>query len=110
MSVTTYKWLLWQFLSAIDGGQYDYLSVHDVKSMAENDTLITFMREKMDDCDFSLVSTEDWDKIGIDFAGMANAIDEDRKFGVTEKGIVLLAAYALQGLQSALRPSETGTR
>jgi hypothetical protein len=95
-----YRFMLWQLIAACDSGQYDDLSIEDVKQHANAGTIASFMVETFGrDCDFSIFGPSEWTAISETWGSIANAIDSRRKFGVDRKGICLLMAYALESLQ-----------
>jgi hypothetical protein len=95
-----YRFLLWQLIAALDTGNYDGLDIEEVKAHASAGTISKFLVDRFGaGSDFSLFEQPDWASFDETVASMANAIDAWRKFGVQNKGISLLMAYALQGLQ-----------
>lgn len=95
-----YKFMLWQLIAACDSGEYDTLSLEEVQRHANAGTIASFMVEKFGrNSDFSIFEPSDWTIIGETWCSIANAVDTGRKFGVNEKGICLLMAYALESLQ-----------
>ena len=95
-----YRFMLWQLISACDTGKYDSLSIDEVQRHANSGTIASFMIDTFDThCDFSIFEPSDWTIIGETWGNIANAIDPSRKFGVDNKGICLLMAYALESQQ-----------
>ena len=102
MKAYKYRFLLWQLIAALDSGKYDSLDIDVVKRHANAGTISTFLVDRFGaDSDFSIFEPQDWTIIGETWASIANAVDARRKFGVENKGISLLMAYALQSLQMA---------
>jgi hypothetical protein len=96
-----YRFLLWQLIAALDTGKYDSLDIAEVRRHANAGTISAFLVDRFGaDSDFSIFDPQDWVSISECMASIANAIDAQRKFGVSNKGISLLMAYALQALQS----------
>ncbi len=107
MRVSQFRFLLWQFIACSDSGKYDDLTVGDVYLHAQGDTLSTFIVNRFGkDLDVSLMEESDWIELNSEWANMANGIDAARKFGVSNRGINLLMAYALQSMQDRRRPEE----
>lgn len=100
MNANSYRCLLWELIAALDTGKYDELSIEDVKLHARGGKISTFLQEQFADADFSLLKDEDWKSLNDEFASMENAIDSRRKFGVENRGLSLLMAWALQGVQN----------
>jgi hypothetical protein len=102
-----YRFLLWQFIAALDSGDHDSLSIEEVQRHTIAGTIASFLIDRFgSDCDFSIFEPQDWITISETWASMANAIDAKRKFGVENKGISLLMAYTLEGLQMRERELE----
>jgi hypothetical protein len=95
-----YRFLLWQLIAALDSGKYDSLDIDEVKRHANAGTISTFLVDRFG-ADLSVLEPQDWTIIGETWASIANVVDARRKFGVENKGISLLMAYALQSLQMA---------
>jgi hypothetical protein len=99
MKSSEYRYLLWEFIGALDTGKYDSLDIEDVKRHASAGTIQAFLVDRFgDDLDLS-TELGDWTAINETWADIANAVDASRKFRVKNKGISLLLAYALEGLQ-----------
>jgi hypothetical protein len=47
-----------------------------------------------------MIERSDWDEISERWAGISNAVDSRRKFGVENRGVCLLMAYTLECLQN----------
>lgn len=100
MEPNKYRFLLWGFIGAMDTGKYDSLSVEEVHRHADVGNIQAFLLERFgSDLDLSLIEGQDWAFISETWASISNAIDERRKFGVENRGICLLMAYALESLQ-----------
>ena len=92
--------LLWQLIAAADTGDFDKLSIEDVRLHARSGTISKFLQETFAKvADFSIFKDEDWRVIDRDFGDMENAIDSSRKFGVENRGLALLMAWTLEGVQ-----------
>jgi len=95
-----YKFMLWQLIAASDSGKHDTLSYEDVWRHANDGTSASFIKETFHgDFDLSIFEPSDWATINETWARIANVIDASRKFGVNNKGICLLMAYALESFQ-----------
>jgi hypothetical protein len=100
MKASSYRSLLWELIAASDTGKYDKLSIDDVRLHAREGTISQFLQEQFTDADFSLLKDEDWKSLDTEVASMDNAIDASRKFGVKNRGLSLLMAWALQGVRN----------
>jgi hypothetical protein len=95
-----YKFLLWQLIAASDSGKYDTLSYEEVWRRANDGNAASFMKETFrGDFDLSVFEPSDWTILNETWANIANAVDARRKFGVENKGVSLLMAYALESFQ-----------
>jgi len=94
-----FTFLLWQFNMMLDSGNYDDVTVSDVKAMLRKSTLSDYLRNQVPDADFSMIAPNDWEYLTHEWNGLADVVDEDRKMGVVNRGICLMLAYALNGLQ-----------
>jgi hypothetical protein len=102
LPVYKYRHLLWVLISALDSGDFDTLAIEDVKRRAGNGEAGQWFKKTFSDYDLSMIDEQDWRELDEEWASMHNAIDASRKFGVDSKGIALLQAYALQGLQAVM--------
>ena len=101
MTSDKYGLLLWELLGALDSGKYDSLDFEEVRRHAANGTISIFLLEHFDaECDLSSIfSDRDWAAINESWADLARSVNASRKFGVRNKGICLLMAYALESQQ-----------
>ena len=99
MEMYKFTWLLWQFNMMLDSGNYDTITVSDIKAKIYDDSLSAYLRSQAPDADFGMIAPEDWVYLTHEWKGFADVIDEDRKMGVVNRGICLLLAYTLNGLQ-----------
>jgi hypothetical protein len=100
MMASEYRYLLWQLIAAVDTGDFDRLSIDDVRLHARGGTISKFLQETFREvADFSIFTVENWKAIDRDFEDMENAINTRKKFGVENRGISLLMAWALEGAQ-----------
>ena len=95
-----YRYMLWEFIAAMDSGEYDNLDIEEVKCHAAAGTIGAFIVDRFSGYDFSVFEPQHWVEVGEAWANLANAVDARRKFGVENKGITLLMAYALQSMQA----------
>lgn len=93
-----YTFLGFHFNSLVDqGSKLDLQQTHDKIRRKE---LFPWLKEKFDNSlDISLFSQTDLDKVESFFESMSSAVNEKRKFGVTENGLCLLVAYCFEAAQ-----------
>jgi hypothetical protein len=100
MNAGKYRFLLWQLIAALDTGKYDGLSIEDVRLHARGGSIAKFLQQEFGTvADFSIFSDDDWRTLNEELASMENAIDASRKFGVENRGMSLLMAWTLEGVQ-----------
>jgi hypothetical protein len=101
-SIKMYKftYLLWQFNMMLDSGKYDDVTVSDIKEKIRNGTISNYLKNQFPDADFSMIEPDEWTYLNKEWSGLADAIDESRKMGVVNRGVSLLLAYTIDGLQS----------
>jgi hypothetical protein len=85
----------------IDGRKHENVTTEDLIAHIEDHTIFSFLSEFPDIAGWGVGGLSDDDKHHLlgEWQSMANAIDAERKFGVTENGICLLLAYVLEGIQ-----------
>lgn len=102
-----YRFLLWQFIAAMDTGKYDSVTFEEVHRHAEAGTIPAFLIDRFgSDLDLSMVEPQDWGVISENWASIANVVDARRKFGVENKGLCLLMAYTLESLQQSEKKTD----
>lgn len=88
--------------AVIDAGQHEGISKADVYARIEDKTIFQYLAEKFEDVarwGLGNLSEEDkWHLLG-EWQSMANAIDPERKLGVSNSGVCLLLAYVIEGIQ-----------
>ncbi len=100
MHLTTYTFLAFQLNSAIDTGSYDDLTIDEAKDAIERGTVFEFLQDRLgDDLDISILSQTDRATLVAEWQDMLAAIDERRKMGIRHRGLTLLIAYVLEGIQ-----------
>lgn len=92
------------FNSAIDTGRYDDLSIDQVRQEIRAGTIFRFLTTKLgDDIDFSILDTKTETGLLFEWQDMEAAIPARKKFGVENRGLPLLVAYLLEGIQRRAR-------
>ena len=84
----------------IDSGQHTSVSYEAIYSQIENKTIFEYLAT-IPEASWGIgnLSSEDkWHLTG-EWQSMANAIDAERKLGVSSNGICLLLAYVIEGIQ-----------
>jgi hypothetical protein len=105
MRTSQFRFLLWQFIACSDSGKYDDISFSEVYQHAKDETISRFLIDRFGkDLDVSIIDASDWATLNTEWSSMANAIDAQRKFGVSNRGLSLLMAYTLESIQQRRRP------
>jgi hypothetical protein len=105
MRTSQFRFLLWQFIACFDSGRYDNISFAEVYQHANEETISRFLIDRFGkDLDASIIDASDWATLDSEWGSMANAIDAQRKFGVSKRGLSLLMAYTLESIQQRRRP------
>lgn len=89
-------------IAMIDAGKHEGISKADVYTRLEDKTIFEYLGEKFEDISRSglgnFTEEDKWHLLG-EWQSMANAIDSQRKLGISNSGICLLLAYVIQGIQ-----------
>jgi hypothetical protein len=110
MKAFKYTFLLSELLAAADSGKYDTLGIDEVSRHANAGTIPSFLVDRFGrDLDLSIFEADDWRELSELWSSLANAVDARRKFGVQNKGICLLMAYALESQQMLQRAEKKGS-
>jgi hypothetical protein len=98
--VTKYWSLLWQLISLVDTGRYSELSIEDVKLHARGGAISVLLGEVLRGTYGSHAFTEnDWKGFNEEMACMANAADLPQRVRLSNNGIALLMAWAVESIQ-----------
>ena len=103
MTETKYRSLLWELIAASDEGNYDFLTAEHVQSHARTGGISILLKSTFG-ADFSFLSEDDWANLDVEIAAMAVAEDAPWPFVAKRKGIALLMAFALQGIEQNTEP------
>jgi hypothetical protein len=106
MTDAKYRSLLWELIAASDRTRYDVLTVEDVQSRARAGTISRLLADTIGaTADFSFLSDDDWASLNYEEAAMMSAEDATWTFIAKKKGISLLMAFALQGVEQNIQPA-----
>jgi hypothetical protein len=97
--------LIGEFNHLLDTGEYDDVTLDEVRRNIEAGALASFLANRFPGIDVSLMEASDWPELNREWARFANAIDARRKFGVSKRGLCLLLGYAMESLQQRERGS-----
>lgn len=95
-----YRSLLWELVAALDGGNYDFLTAEQVQSHARAGGMSILLKSTFGStADFSFLSEDDWQALDSDVASMMADDDAPWPFIAKRKGVAMLMAFALQGME-----------
>ncbi|WP_018427713.1 hypothetical protein [Hoeflea sp. 108] len=103
MRITTLTFIAFYLNGAIDTGRYDDLTVAEAKTEIGNGTIFDFLRQRLgNDIDLSILTKEDEAELLSEWQDLLAAVNERRKMGIEMRGLPLLIAYLLEGIQRRL--------
>lgn len=76
-----------------------HCSVNEIRAYIHDGSLFDWIEKNLKDVDLSLYTDSDKEEILELFSGLADTVDEERKFGVSNNGLNLLIAYCFEALQ-----------
>lgn len=92
--------IAFQLNSALDSGHYDQLDIDQVANEIQAGTILTFLRGHLGlSIDLSILKPENEAELVAEWQDFLMAISADRKFGVTQRGLSLIIAYLIEGIQ-----------
>jgi hypothetical protein len=86
-------------IGAIESGKYDDISVNEVKAAIDNHMIFSFLQDRLGRDYFSGLTQEKKTELNEDWEALNNVTTAE-EFGVTRRGICLILAYLLEGIQS----------
>jgi hypothetical protein len=103
MRITALTFIAFYLNGAMDSGRYDDLSIAEVKLKIEGGTIFNFLRERLgNDIDLSILDKADEAELLAEWQDLLAAVNERRKMAVERRGLTLLVAYLLEGIQRRL--------
>jgi hypothetical protein len=100
VKITMLTFIAFYLNGAMDSGRYDDLSIDEVKKEIETGTVFPFLKSRLGrDIDLSILSTADEAELLAEWQDLLAAVSPRRKFGVERRGLPLLVAYLLEGIQ-----------
>jgi len=103
MRITALTFIAFYLNGAMDSGRYDDLSISEVKSKIEDGTIFDFLRKRLgSDIDLSILDKADEAKLLSEWQDFMAVINERRKMAIERRGLTLLIAYLLEGIQRRL--------
>lgn len=105
MQTSKLTFLAFQLNGALGSGQYDFISIEEVKSKIYDETIFEYLKSQLkSDIDVSIYKPEDAKELITEWQDMAGALNESRKLCVDKNGLCLLVAYLLEGIQRRMKP------
>ena len=106
MRLATLTFLAAALNGAIDSGRFDTLAIEDVRKAIQAGTIFPYLKRTLgSDIDLSIFDADAAAEAEL-LAGwqdMDNAIDARRKCGIEHRGLPLLVAFLLEGIQCRAR-------
>ncbi|MCW2318837.1 hypothetical protein M2322_004406 [Rhodoblastus acidophilus] len=103
MQITALTSLAFYLNAAMDSGRHDDLAISEVQSKIENGTIFDFLRQRLgSDIDLSILKKEDEAELLAEWRDFLATVNARRKMGVEMRGLPLLIAYLLEGIQRRL--------
>lgn len=103
MRITALTFFAFYLNAAMDSGRYDDLAISEIKSKIENGTIFDFLRQRLgSDIDLSILTKDDEAELLAEWRDLLAAVNAHRKMGVEMRGLPLLVAYLLEGIQRRL--------
>jgi hypothetical protein len=100
MPISLLTFLAFYLNGAIDTGRYDDLGIDEIKREVREGTIFTFLRNRLgSDIDLSVLDAPKEEELLAEWQDMLAAVNERRKFGIEHRGLPLLVAYLLEGVQ-----------
>lgn len=100
MRITMLTFIAFYLNSAIDSGRYDDLGIEEIKQEIRAGTIFPFLRNQLGaDIDLSILEAADEAELLAEWQDLLAAVNERRKMGIERRGLTLLIAYLLEGIQ-----------
>lgn len=107
MEITKLTMLGFDLNHALDSGKHASVSIDEVKAQITAGKIFDFLEERLgSDVDLSWLYGDDRAELLREWRGFVDAVDEERKFGVSQNGLCLLVAYLFQGIQQRRKDIE----
>ena len=95
--------LFWAIGNLVDDGMTDDLA--RIQDVIADGTLFNYLKTTYPSADISLLSDEDSTALLRFFQALVDTVDHRRKFGIEHNGLMLLLAYANEGIQQCVDTS-----
>jgi hypothetical protein len=103
MKISTLTFIAFYLNGAMDSGRYDDISIDTVKAEIEKGTVFDFLRRRLGtDIDLSILEKVDELELLAEWQDLLAAVNERRKMSIERRGLTLLVAYLLEGIQRRL--------
>lgn len=103
MRITALTFIAFYLNGAIDSGRYDDLTIGVMKDEIEKGTVFDFLRRSLGaDIDLSVLTKVEEAELLAEWQDLLIAVNERRKMSVEKRGLTLLVAYLLEGIQRRL--------
>jgi len=100
MRLSKLTFLAFYLNGAVDTGKYDDISIDDVQREIVAGTIFDYLGKTLgEDIDLSVLEAPDRAALLTEWQDLEAAVNARRKFGIEHKGLTLLVAYLLEGIQ-----------
>jgi hypothetical protein len=104
MRISRLTFIAFYLNGAMDSGRYDELGIDEVKREIEAGTIFDFLRSRLNqDIDLTILQQAEEAELLAEWQDFVAAISEGRKMGIERRGLPLLIAYLLEGIQRRSR-------
>lgn len=91
--------IAFQINVAIDNRELEDLSIDTVRRKIEASTILAFLRRGIRDMDLTHLTAETEAELLVEWQDINIAVNARRKFGVEHRGLTLLMAFLIEGMQ-----------
>ncbi len=107
MNMSKFIYLAAVINSAIDSGDYDEITIDEVKDEIRKRNILQYLASRVGGFDLSIFNEHDHEVVFDDWMDYVDTINESRKLGVRNKGLSLVMAYIIEsiGIHEGDRPN-----
>lgn len=100
MKISLLTFVAFNLNGAMDTGRYDDIFIDTVKKEIEKGTIFDFLRARLgEDIDLSILKSSDEMELVAEWQDLLFSVNERRKMSIERRGLNLLIAYLLVGIQ-----------
>ncbi|WP_279483837.1 hypothetical protein [Aureimonas sp. SK2] len=103
LTVAALGFIALQINAAIDNRELEDISIDTVRREIEAGTILAFLRRGIRDMDLTHLTAETEAELLAEWQEIDAAVNAGRKFGVEHRGLTLLVAFLIEGMQRRAR-------